>query len=161
MLVAVGWLRARGALCTMFAFAAFAAFAASHASAAHAQVVADPDYWKQTAARQDTVNRLIYSQSPQTIPPSYDPVREAEEILRQQQRALPSSNPEAPSLWRQIRTITVKSAVSTPPRALGAIGLAVGTFELGWKMGTGINAKFLRVGLPDRRHRRRLPPRGH
>lgn len=146
MHVAVGCARARRALFTMFVCAAFAA---SHASAAHAQVVADPDFWKQTAERQDTVSRLIYSQSPQTIPPSYDPVREAEEILRQQQRALPASNPEAPSLWRQVRTITVRSALSTAPRALGVIGLAAGTFELGWKMGSGINAKFLRIGLPD------------
>ena len=143
MQVAVRCLRARRALFMMLAFAA------SHAPAAHAQVVADPDFWKQTAERQDTVNRLIYSQSPQTIPPSYDPVREAEEILRQQQRTLPASKPEVPSLWRQVRTITVRSALSTAPRALGVIGLAAGTFELGWKMGSGINAKFLRIGLPD------------
>ena len=88
-------LRARPGVLTMLALVAFAA---SHTSAAHAEVVADPDYWQQTAARQATVNRFVYGQSPQAIPSSYDPVREAEEILRQQQRALPASNPEVPSL---------------------------------------------------------------
>jgi hypothetical protein len=146
MYAAVGCLRAHRALFTMFAVAGLAA---SHASAAHAQVVADRDYWKQTAAREATVDRFVYGQSPQAIPSSYDPVREAEQILRQQQRTLPASNPEVPSLWRQVRTITVKAALSTPPRALGVLGLAVGTFEVGWKVGSGINAKFLRIGLPD------------
>jgi hypothetical protein len=48
---------------------------------AHAQTVTDPDFWKGTAERQNMVNRLIYGQSPQAIPASYDVVREAEEIL--------------------------------------------------------------------------------
>jgi hypothetical protein len=116
-------------------------------AASQAQV--DSDYWKGTAARQDTVNRLIYSQSPQTIPSGYDPVAEAEGYLREAQRDLPSSNPEAPALWQEIRGLTVRSALSTAPRALGTIGLAAGAFELGWKIGSGINAKFLRIGLPD------------
>jgi hypothetical protein len=34
------------------------------APSAHGQVVTDPNYWKQTEARQDTVYRLFYSQSP-------------------------------------------------------------------------------------------------
>lgn len=116
---------------------------------AGATVNADPDYWKQTQQRRDTVYRLMYSQSPQTIPPVYDPVREAEELLRQQQRALPPSRSPVRDLWRQIRTITVKQALSSPLRALGSIGLGVGVFELGWKIGEGVNAKFLRIGLPD------------
>jgi hypothetical protein len=48
----------------------------------YAQAVADPDYWKQTAEHRDTVYRFIYGQSPQSIPSGYDPVLEAEEILR-------------------------------------------------------------------------------
>jgi hypothetical protein len=112
-------------------------------------VAADPDFWKQTVEHRNTVNRLMYSQSPQAIPAGYDPVREAEEILRQRQATLPPSNPKAPSLWQQIRGITVKSALSTAPRALGTIGLVRETFVLGWKIGEGINAKFLRIGLPD------------
>ena len=34
-------------------------------------------------------------------------------------------------------------------RALGTVGLAVGTFEVGWKIGSGINAKFLHIGIPE------------
>ena len=118
-------------------------------SGAQASVNADPDYWKGTAERRDIVSRLVYSQSPQAIPSAYDPVREAEEILRQQQRTLPASNPKVLSLWQQLRTTTVRTGLSTPMRALGTIGLAVGSFEIGWKIGTGINAKFLRIGVPE------------
>lgn len=128
---------------------ALAALAALGAATASAQVVADPDYWKQTTQHRDTVYRLVYSQSPQSIPASYDSVREAEEILRQQQRTLPPSNPQARSLWLQTRGLTVKSALSRAPRVLGTIGLAVGTFEIGWKIGSDLNAKFLRIGVPE------------
>jgi hypothetical protein len=48
-----------------------------------------------------------------------------------------------------LRGITVKSALSTPPRALGTISLAAGVLTVGWKMGSGINAKFLKFGVPD------------
>ena len=47
---------ARLALCTLLALTALAAI---HLPAAQAQVVADPDYWKQTAERQNTVNRFV------------------------------------------------------------------------------------------------------
>ena len=111
--------------------------------------VPDPnDYWKGTLLRRQTVYRLIYSQSPQTIPPSYDPVAEAEQILRDAQRTAPPSEPASKSLWQQIRGVAVKSALSSPLRALGTISLGVDTFRLGWKIGEGINAKFLNIGIP-------------
>lgn len=118
-------------------------------STAEATASADPNYWKQTAERRSTVYRLVYSQSPQSVPSTYDPVREAEEVLRQQQRTLPASNPKVPSLWQQLRTTTVRSGLSTPLRALGTVALVAGTFEVGWKLGSGINAKFLKVGVPE------------
>jgi hypothetical protein len=128
----------------------FAALAATQQTTAQAQTVAaDPDFWKQTAERQNTVNRLIYSQSPQAIPTTYDPVREAEEILRLQQRSLPPSNPAARSVWERLRGLTGEAKLSPAVRTLGTIGLAVGTFEIGWKIGSGINAKFLKVGVPE------------
>ena len=34
-------------------------------------------------------------------------------------------------------------------RRLGPIGLGVGSFEIGWKIGEGVNAKFLRIGVPE------------
>jgi hypothetical protein len=116
---------------------------------AHAQAVADPDYWAQTVDRQQTVYRFVYDESPQQIPTGYDPVSEAEQILAQRQAALPTSNPESLSLWQQVRGVTVDAALSAPLRALGTIYLAKGTFELGWKIGSGINAKFLHIGIPE------------
>ncbi|HEV2813499.1 MAG TPA: hypothetical protein VGW10_09630 [Solirubrobacteraceae bacterium] len=91
----------------------------------------------------------MYSQSPQSIPSAYDAVQEAEEILRQNQRTLPPSSPKAPSLWRQIRNVGVKTALTAAPRVLGAVTLAPAAFELGWKIGNGLNAKFLRLGVPE------------
>lgn len=78
---------------------AFGALAAVGQDAAHAQATPDPDYWKQTAERRNTVYRFVYSQSPQTIPTSYDAVAEAERItLREAQRTLPPSDPQARSI---------------------------------------------------------------
>lgn len=127
----------------------FIAAMAADQTTAHAQVVADPDHWKQTTEHRNTVYRFVYGQSPQAIPASYDPVREAEEILRRQQRTLPPSNPEARRLWSQVRAMGAKAGLSVPLRALGTVGLVVGTFEIGWKIGTGINAKFLKIGIPE------------
>lgn len=103
---------------------------------ARAQVVPDPDYWKQTAEHRDTVYRFFYRQSPQAVPTAYDPVAEAERVLRERQATLPSSNPQAPNLWQQIRTITVKEALSTPLRALGGVAAGAGALAIGWKMGS-------------------------
>jgi hypothetical protein len=109
----------------------------------------DADYWKQTAERRDTVNRLFYDESPQAIPSAYDPVREAEEILRQREQTLAPSNPAARTLWRQIFDVTVRSALSTPLRAVGTLALIDGAAELGWKLGSGANAKYLKIGVPE------------
>lgn len=119
-----------------FVLAVLACVVLAAAPPASAQTVPDPDYWKQTVERRDTVNRLIYSQSPQTIPPSYSAVAAEEEALRQKQLLLPPAYPKAPTLWQQIRTITVETALSTKPRALGTLGLAAGTLYLGVKIGT-------------------------
>lgn len=43
----------------------------------------------------------------------------------------------------------MRSGLLHAPRVLNTVGLAAGTFEIGWKIGDGINAKFLRIGLPD------------
>jgi hypothetical protein len=112
-------------------------------------VVADPDYWRQSVERRDAVYRLFYRLSPQAVPSSYDPVLEAEQILRERQAALPASNPQAPSVWQQIRSITVRQSLSTPTRAIGTIGLGVGTFEFGWKIGSGIRAMWQKISIPE------------
>jgi hypothetical protein len=132
----------------LIALLTLAAIAASGEASAQA-LVPDPDYWKQDSTRSGTVYRFVYHQSPQAIPSSYDPVAEAEGYLRESQRTLPETNPVSETLWRQIRGVTIRSALSSPLRALGTVGLAVGTFEVGWKIGSGINAKFLRIGIPE------------
>jgi hypothetical protein len=141
--------RPRAAWLAALTLAAFAALACAYEGTASAQSVADPDYWEGTAERQNTVNRFVYSHSPQAIPSSYDPVREAEEILRQRARALPPSNAQARAVWSQTQRVTAASRLAPALRSLGTIGLGVGVFELGWKIGTGINAKFLKIGLPE------------
>jgi hypothetical protein len=121
----------------------------SNVSVARAQTTPDPNYWTQTADSRDTVYRLVYQQSPQSIPSDYDPVAEAEQVLQQAQQDAPASNPEVPSLWQQLRTGATEGGLSPALRTLGAIGLSIGSFELGWKIGSGINAKFLHIGIPQ------------
>ena len=134
----------------VLALVSFGALAAAHHGTARAQEAPDPNYWKQTAEHRDIVNRFVYSQSPQSVPTSYDPVREAEEVLRQRAQTLPPTDTRARSLWSQIQRSTSRAGLSPGLRALGTIGLAIETFELGWKIGTGINAKYLRIGVPER-----------
>jgi hypothetical protein len=121
------------------------------AAVAHpaAALVADPDYWRQSADRRDTLYRFFYRQSPQAVPSSYDPVAEAEQILRERQAALPASNPQAPSLWQQVRGITVRQALSTPARGLGTVGLGLGAFWAGWKIGSGAHAIWQKISVPE------------
>ena len=64
-----------------------------HTDSAAAQTVTDPDFWKGTEERADTVYRLFYDQSPQTIPSEYDPVLEAEQHIRADQAALSPASP--------------------------------------------------------------------
>jgi hypothetical protein len=106
------------------------ALAVLYVGRGEAQVVTDPDYWKQTPERRATVYRFFYGQSPQAIPSGYDPVAEAEQILRQRQAAVAPSTPGAPSLWQQIRGVTFRAALSAPLRAITPISLAWGPLSL-------------------------------
>lgn len=49
---------------------------------------------------------------------------------------------------KQSRNARVLPRLYPALRTLGTIGLAAGTFELGWRIGTGIRTKVLRIGLP-------------
>lgn len=51
-------------------------------------------------------------------------------------------------LNREIRTIRPKVGLNPALRVLVTISLGVEAGRLGWKIGTGINSKFLRLGLP-------------
>lgn len=115
---------------------------------AHAQTTADPDYWKQTTTRSQTVYSFLYRQSPQAVPTSYSPASGPASSLTTDFRSLPSTNPQVEPLWRQTRKTLSASQLSPALRALGTIGLTVGAFDLGWKIGSGLNAKFLKIGIP-------------
>ncbi len=108
-----------------------------------------PTSTRRPSSTTTTTYSFFYRQAPQTLPADYDPVAEATQVLLEHNQSLPASNPEVPSLWQQIRGVTIESALSTPMRALGTIGLAAGTFDVGWKIGSGIDAKFLKIGVPE------------
>jgi hypothetical protein len=133
--------KARLALAVLLAFLCIA-------SSAQAQTVADPNFWKQTEERADTAYRFFYAQSPQTIPAEYSPVAEAEQILRSHQASLPTSSPEAKSILRRGWDVLTKERLAPRPGPLFGLALAPVAFEVGWKIGSGINAKLLRLGLP-------------
>jgi hypothetical protein len=129
------------------ALAAFAFLAAIGQSSAQA-LVRDVDYWKRNATRKDTVHSFVYRQSPQAVPTTYSPVSGPASSLTSDFRQLPSTHPRTEPVWRAGRTVPPKIGLSPALRALGTVGLAAETFDLGWKIGTGINAKFLRIGVP-------------
>jgi hypothetical protein len=52
-------------------------------------------------------------------------------------------------LWQRVRTLTIDAELSPKMRVLGTVGLSLTAFEIGFKIGSGLNAKFLRVGLPS------------
>ena len=62
-----------------------------------------------------------------------------------------NGQPSSESLHRELRTTRSKYLKVLPKlRTLGNIGLGVGTFDLGWKIGSGINAKWLKFGIPEK-----------
>jgi PASTA domain len=127
---------------------AYAAIAGAYEKPASAQILADPDYWKGTQERRETVYAFVYGESPRPIPSAYDDVREAEELIDQHQLVLPPTNPKAPPLWQQIRTLTVRTALSSPLGALGTVTLAGGAATIGVLIGSGIYAKFIELKVP-------------
>jgi len=53
-------------------------------------------------------------------------------------------------LNRQLRTLRIAAKVLPAVKTLSRADLMFGTFEIGWRIGTGINTKWLRIGLPER-----------
>jgi hypothetical protein len=135
------------------------AVALTFASSAYAQAVADPEYWKATPERAQTVYRLFYDEAPQTIPADYDPVAEAEQILRGREAALPASTPEATSIFKAAAEIPIEEGLAPRPGPLYQLALAATAFDVGWKIGSGINAKLLHLGLPGSPDTTALNPR--
>jgi len=109
----------------------------------------DPDFWRGTSQRENAVAGLVYAESAQPVPTSLGAVGPTVTALREAERALPPGNSASKEIWKGLRNLGPGSGLTQPWRALGTIALAVGTFELGVKIGTGINAKYLKIGLPD------------
>lgn len=54
-------------------------------------------------------------------------------------------------MHRELRNLRSRGVRVLPKlRVLGSVGLAAETFRVGWKIGTGVNTKFLRLGLPPK-----------
>lgn len=83
-----------------------------------------------------------------TAVPGVDCGPACQEWFTKEGRPLPN-NVSSEKLHRELRTIRMSTKVLPPLRVLGTFGLAVGVFDLGWKIGTGINTKFLKIGVPD------------
>ena len=68
----------------------------------------------------------------------------------EEHRPIPNQ-PTSDQLHRELRAFrTTGTRVLPLLRTLNTIGLAVGTFELGWKIGEGIRAKWLGIDVPPR-----------
>ncbi len=60
------------------------------------------------------------------------------------------NQPSSQALHDELRAARSNAAKVLPRlRALGTVGLVVDTAVLGWKIGTGIRTKLLKIGLPD------------
>jgi hypothetical protein len=68
--------------------------------------------------------------------------------LRDQSRALMPNGPGGAAVRRETRGILEKIGGLPKLKTIGQIGLAVETFRLGWKIGTGIRTRWLGVDVP-------------
>jgi hypothetical protein len=62
-----------------------------------------------------------------------------------------ANNTAAEALAGQLTKLEGKSGFLSKVRFLGDVGLAVGALDIGWKIGTGINAKWLHFGTSMQR----------
>ena len=70
------------------------------------------------------------------------------DIWTQEHQPIPNQ-PTSKELHRELRSLRIRARVLPPLRLLGNLGLAYESFQLGRKIGNGINAKYLRIGLPE------------
>jgi len=67
----------------------------------------------------------------------------------QEHRPIPNQ-PTSQALHAELRSARSAATKVLPRlRVLGTISLGVGTFAVGWKIGTGIRTKILKLGVPD------------
>ena len=66
----------------------------------------------------------------------------------EEHRPIPNQ-PSSTQLHRELRSLRIRARVLPALRVAGTIGLAVGTFDVGWKIGTGIRTKLLKLEVPE------------
>jgi hypothetical protein len=66
----------------------------------------------------------------------------------EEHRPIPNQ-PASDQLHRELRTLRIRTRLLPLLRGAGVIGLGIETFEVGFKIGSGLNAKFLKIGVPD------------
>jgi len=97
-------------------------------------------------AELDKVVELNYRGSAQPVQPACGAV--CQELRAAETRPGGWSTPAAEQLSRESRTLRVGTGLSNPLRLATSFWLAATAFDVGYLIGSGVNAKFLRVGLP-------------
>jgi hypothetical protein len=87
-----------------------------------------------------------------TPPPGYECGPVCSQLWLEEHRPMPNQVTSA-KMHRELRALTRRSGVMNGIRAAGGIGMRIsaiaGTAWLGYKIGTGINAKYLKIGIDD------------
>jgi hypothetical protein len=112
------------------------------ASSAASAYVLDP----KVEAQFDEIVKFNYRGSAQASQPTCTTV--CQELRFAETRGGGWSTPEMQQLSREARTLRVATGLSNAIRLAGTIGLAATAFDVGYLIGSGVNAKFFRVGIP-------------
>jgi hypothetical protein len=94
----------------------------------------------------DKVVEFNYRGSAQTSQPSCGAV--CQELRSAETRPGGWSTPAGEQLSREARTLRIATGLSDAIRLANSFSLGLAAFDVGYLIGSGVNAKFLRVGLP-------------
>lgn len=87
-----------------------------------------------------------YRGSAQASPPTCGPV--CRDLRAAEARPGGWSTPTVEKLSREARTLRVATGLSSAIRLTGGVTLAAASFDIGYRIGSGFNAKFFKVGMP-------------
>lgn len=94
----------------------------------------------------DKIVEFNYRGSAQNVQPGCSAV--CQELRAAETRPGGWSTPAAEQLSREARTLRVSTGLTNAIRLGSSFTLGVTAFDVGYLIGSGINAKFLRIGLP-------------
>jgi hypothetical protein len=97
-------------------------------------------------AELDGITELNYRGSAQNVQPSCSTI--CQELRAAETRPGGWSTPAAQELGREARNLRVSTGLTNAIRLGYSFTLGLAAFDVGYLIGSGINAKFLRVGLP-------------